>query len=59
MGHGFAVLGRGTGQYMQKLNSGAPAEELKTMGAYLLRHANISLGLMVIAVIGMDGARYL
>jgi uncharacterized membrane protein len=59
-GHGGAVLGRLTGQYMQKLNSGAAQSgELTALAAKLLRNANISLGLMIIAMLGMELARYI
>ncbi len=58
--HGGAILGRMTGVYMGKLASGsADSGELSTLGAKLLQHANISLVLAVVALVGMASARYL
>jgi len=58
--HGGAVLGRLTGQYVARLNSGAAEPgELAAMAEKLGRHANISVRLIVIALIGMASARYL
>ena len=59
-GHGGAVLGRMTEQYIAKLNSDtAQPGEITAAGERLLRNVNISLALMFIAVLGMASARYL
>jgi uncharacterized membrane protein len=59
-GHGGAVLGRMTGEYMQKAMSGsAQPGELSALMAKLNRHSNISLGLLIVAMIGMEIARYI
>jgi uncharacterized membrane protein len=59
-GHGGAVLGRMTGEYIGKLSAGTtPASELTTLGQKLVMHANISMVLLVIAMLGMETARYI
>jgi uncharacterized membrane protein len=60
IGHGGAVMGRLTGEYIGKLSAGTtPASELSTLGAKLMQHSRISLGLVVIAMLGMELARYI
>jgi uncharacterized membrane protein len=57
--HGGAILGRMIGAYMQKAMSGsAQPGELAKLAAELVRHANISLILIIIAMLGMESARY-
>jgi len=67
-GHGGAVLGRLSAQYVALLDktigqNKAPTQqetaEIQGLGAKLGQHTQISLILMVIAVIGMASARYL
>jgi uncharacterized membrane protein len=58
-GHGGATLGRMTAEYIQKLGAGASASELTALGQKLTLHANISMALLVIAMLGMESARYL
>jgi uncharacterized membrane protein len=59
-GHGGAVLGRMTGDYMKKAMSGsAQPGELAALAAKLTRHGNISLILVIIAMLGMELARYI
>lgn len=67
-GHGGAVLGRSTEKLVQKITeleaqgeapSAAQQAEVDNMMDYLAKHANISLGLMIVAVLGMAAARYM
>lgn len=67
-GHGGAVLGRATDKLVQKVtqlegqSEPPPADqqaEINTLMDYLAKHANISLGLMIVAVLGMASARYM
>ncbi|MEO8609851.1 MAG: hypothetical protein ABI690_18305 [Chloroflexota bacterium] len=59
-GHGGAVVGRTTTEYIKKLMSGtAQQDELTALATKLARNANISLILMIIAMLGMELARYL
>jgi uncharacterized membrane protein len=58
--HGGAILGRMTGQYMQKAMSGsAQPGELAKLAEGISQHANISLILIIIAMLGMELARYI
>lgn len=64
-GHGGAVLGRLSDQ-LKKLGDtikGAPtpeqASQLAALQAKLQRHSYIAAGIMMVAVLGMAGARYL
>jgi uncharacterized membrane protein len=67
-GHGGAVLGPMSASYTDALDEvvsqgGPPSEEqvskLQALGGKIGRHAQISMILMLIAVIGMASARYL
>lgn len=58
-GHGGATLGKMTGEYIQKAGAGASASELTALGQKLTLHANISMALLVIAMLGMESARYI
>jgi uncharacterized membrane protein len=58
-GHGGATLGKMTNQYIEKAGAGASNDELTALGQKLTLHSNISMALLVIAMLGMEAARYI
>ncbi len=67
-GHGGAVLGRATEKLVQQITelegqseplSAQQQAEVNTLMDYLAKHANISLIMMIVAVLGMASARYM
>jgi uncharacterized membrane protein len=59
-GHGMAALGPKSGQYETLVTSGtASDQEINHLRDYLFKHGRISLGLMLVAVVGMASARYM
>lgn len=63
-GHGGAVLGRRGAEYQSLVKeagdtpTGAQQQQMVEMEDFLLKHARISMWMMVVAVVGMAGARY-
>jgi uncharacterized membrane protein len=57
--HGGAVTGRLTGEYVAKVSSGSAGAEVEALAAKLRQHTNISLVMLIVALVGMASARYL